>query len=632
MDEPRKGTSCYGVSARVIDHDVVVDMVAAPFRPSACSQILAAWRFLVCVITPIALIFLFYIGEDPAYRCAYLILLMAIFWITEAIPIAVTSLLPVFLCPMMGILTARDTSSTYMNDTSMLFIGGLMIAIAIERWNLHKRLALGVLLLFGSEPRWVMAGLMLVTWFLSMWICNTSTTAMMVPIAQAILQQVKEGVDAGDDQAVHGMEKEGYTAEMEEVSKTKTSNSGVHHDHVNKPRTSVPDEDQREEDAKHLRVCKAMLLCISYAANTGGMGSLTGSAPNLILKGQSDMLFEQYNATNPITFATWLIYGLPLSFIILIVLWVWLQIFFLRSSCFSCFAKKGNETTAKHVRKVMLRQYKALGPMSFVQYVITMLFVSLVTLWITRDLGGSGGWGLLFKAKYVSASTPSIFIGLLLFIIPSSLPNIFCFRKPDDTTKSRFIPILNWKNVHEKMPWSLYLLLGGGLALAKAARKTGLSAQVGTFLLVFKDLNPWLMLLIICYMISFFTEVTSNGAIATIMMPILAELVCTQACLLMNDPYTDLCLQGTWFKDCNGVIPDLIRMSEHGHEFIVHGVLARTGAQSDTLFVYCGSSRPDERLVDMGVLGDLWTVKNLIIILLTPILALPLPLTGLTTH
>ncbi|XP_041356104.1 protein I'm not dead yet-like [Gigantopelta aegis] len=109
MDEPRKGTSCCGVSARV------VDINAAPLQPSACSQILAAWRFLVFVIAPIALIFLLFIGDDPAYRCAYLILLMAVFWITEVVPIAVTSLLPVFLCPMLGILTAKDTSSTYMN-------------------------------------------------------------------------------------------------------------------------------------------------------------------------------------------------------------------------------------------------------------------------------------------------------------------------------------------------------------------------------------------------------------------------------------------------------------------------------------------------------------------------------------
>ncbi|XP_041350287.1 solute carrier family 13 member 5-like [Gigantopelta aegis] len=525
MNEPRKGKSFYDMSAQVVDHDADVVIVGAPFRPSAWSQFLAVWKFLVCVLTPIIFIFFFFIGDHPAYRCAYLIALMAVFWITEAVPIAVTSLLPVFLCPMMGILTAKETSSTYMNDTSMLFVGGLIIAIAIETWNLHKRLALGVLLLFGSEPRWVMAGLMLVTWFLSMWISNTATTAMMIPIAQAILQQMKEGVDVGDDQAVEGIENEGYTAEMEEVSRTTTAQNGVHHDHVNTPQTSASDDDQREDDAKHLRLCKAMSLCVAYAANTGGIASLTGTGPNLVLKGQSDIVFDEYNATNPITFATWMIYGLPLSFIVLIVLWIWLQIVFLRcQGCCSCFAKKGDGAAAKSVRKVILRQYRALGSVSFAQYVIMVMFAILVVLWITRDLGGSGGWGILFKPKYVRDSTPALLIGFLLFILPSSLPNVFCFRKNDDTTNGEFVPILNWKNIHEKMPWSLYLLLGGGFAIAKAATKTGLSKEVGTFLLVFKDLNPWLMLLIICYIITFFTEVTSNTAIATLMMPILAEL------------------------------------------------------------------------------------------------------------
>lgn len=145
--------------------------------------------FLSC---PILLLPVPAVLQSKTGSCAYGLLLMAIFWITEALPLAVTALLPIFLFPLLGVSKVNTLASTYTNNIIFVLIGGLSVAIAIEKWNVHKRIALRLLLLMGSQPKWLMLGFMLITCFLSMWVSNTATTAMMIPIAQAVIVQLME--------------------------------------------------------------------------------------------------------------------------------------------------------------------------------------------------------------------------------------------------------------------------------------------------------------------------------------------------------------------------------------------------------------------------------------------------------
>ncbi|GAB1602623.1 hypothetical protein Ahia01_000541900, partial [Argonauta hians] len=152
------------------------------------------WGFrnvLIVVLTPFLLLPIPLSSPSKESTAAYGIIVMAVYWISEALPISVTSLLPLLIFPVLGVAPAKTVAKQYVNDTTMMFVGGLMVALAIETWDLHKRIALHSLMVFGPEPKRLLLGLMLTTWFLSMWISNTATTAMMLPIADAILKQLK---------------------------------------------------------------------------------------------------------------------------------------------------------------------------------------------------------------------------------------------------------------------------------------------------------------------------------------------------------------------------------------------------------------------------------------------------------
>lgn len=479
-------------------------------------------------LVPIAFLAPLKILEDgePESRCAYVLVVMAILWLTEALPIPVTALMPVFLMPMLGVLPGPKICAAYVNDTSMLFLGGLIVAVAVEEVNLHKRIAIGILSLVGSQPNLLMLGLMLPTWFLSMWISNTAATSMMVPIITAVASQMSE-LEPNKISQNDGVRNNGFDDVEDSVSNADTDvamtngNAGMEHE------AEPKDEKEKEESIK--KMSKGFALCVAYAANIGGVATLTGTPPNLILQGQADRLYSSRvsGADSGITFAKWMGFGLPLSIIVLLLSWIWLQIMFLGFSCF----KKQNPKERKAIKLVIEGEKKKLGGITFGEVVVMLLFGALALLWIFRDIPGFGGWKVIFKedtnGSYVKDSTSAMLIAVSLFFLPTKLPRVFCWNKYDvseSSDKPKYHPILTWKNTVNRIPWGVIVLLGGGFALASATSASGLSKKVGCSLRILDSFEPWVMNLILSLIIAAATEITSNSATATILMPIMAEL------------------------------------------------------------------------------------------------------------
>ncbi|NXB93607.1 S13A5 protein, partial [Vidua macroura] len=462
-------------------------------------------------------------------RCAYVIIIMAVYWCTEVIPLAVTSLMPVVFFPLLGVQTSKKVCLQYLNNTNMLFFGGLIVAISVEHWNLHKRIALRVLLILGVKPALLMLGFMIVTAFLSMWISNTATTAMMVPIVQAVLDQL----DSTENDVTTMEQATGQTNTVIELEEKSISESTAVHVVINEQVTDDPKSSEEKKMKK--RICKGMTLCVCYAASIGGTATLTGTGPNVVLKGQMNQLYPNNN--DVVNFASWFGFALPNMVLMLVLAWLWLQCSFMGLN----FRKSwgfGTEKTAKEkaAYSVLKAEMKKLGPMSYAELNVLLLFVLLVLLWFSRNPGFVKGWAArLFPGgeKYITDSVPAVFIALLLFILPAHKPRCVAWNpsmsdpeQTEEDKKKPFLsaPLLDWNVVQRKMPWSIVLLLGGGFALADASANSGLSAWMGLQMTPLGSIPPWAIATVIALITAVFTECTSNVATATLFLPVFSSL------------------------------------------------------------------------------------------------------------
>ncbi|PIC20848.1 hypothetical protein B9Z55_025899 [Caenorhabditis nigoni] len=434
-------------------------------------------------------------------RCLFCVAVMGSYWVFEALPLAITAFIPMILFPLFGIMRSEEVARAYLPDTCFLFMGGLMVALAVEKCELHARIALFVLKTVGSEPARVMAGFMGVTGFLSMWISNTATTALMVPIVQSVITELVSN---------HRME------DLVALCEAHQSNNRKHS--IGMRRLSLPNENneiKREEmdtamSPREQRMAKGLMLSVCFSANIGGAATITGTASNLVLIGQLNELFP--GADTGVNFLSWLIFAFPMVFCCLIYCWCVLYLLYLRG------APKGSIIVTRKLQQ----KYNELNNLSFAEISVVFCFALLLLLWILREPQVVPGWGDMFREEFVSDATSAMFIVILLFTLPEKLPNLRGRNKNEAQKASS--GLLDWATVQDRFPWSVLFLLGGGFALAAGVKESGLSHDIGAIMRNLEVFNHNIIMLI-CIMISVtLTNVCSNTVIASIFIPIVAEL------------------------------------------------------------------------------------------------------------
>ena len=433
-------------------------------KPKSWREVFTQTRVIVCIVGLVISIIVMCLPlnrEQPAIaKTLGVLLIMATCWITEIIPLSVTALFPVVLFPLLGVETASNISTQYFNDTIFMFLAGFLLSLAMERWNLHRRIALFITSFF-ERPRSILFGVMFAAFFLSMWISNTAAALMMVTNVTALVDTLEE--------------------------------------HYGKQ--------------KMARFAKAIMIGIAFACNIGGFATLIGTPPNMLFA----QIFAQkwpYDPTNPegppdISFSSWLIAVLPCDILLFIMMWLYFAFVYTPSA------------TELHIDPgYCAQEYKKLGKASYEEKVVFVAFICLAVLWMFRsDLGSLPGWSRLFGeyAGYLSDGTVGMTIVLILFFIPT----MRCWKR--ENTEEEDATILTW-NTAKKLPWDLVLLFGGGFALAAACNVSGLSEWIGDLLKGIGDWPLFFAILVMTLVMCILTSFTSNTATASILLPVMVGI------------------------------------------------------------------------------------------------------------
>jgi solute carrier family 13 (sodium-dependent dicarboxylate transporter), member 2/3/5 len=358
--------------------------------------------------------------ETKAAIAAAITLLTVIWWVTEALPIPATSLVPFALLPLFGVVDHKTVASALGSHVILLLMGAFMLSKAIEKSGAHERLAVYMVRMVGvNSGRRMVLGFMIASAFLSMWISNTATTLIMLPIALAILKHL---------------------------------------------------------DNKNLKV--ALILGIAYAASVGGVGTPIGTPPNVIFMG----IYEEQTGIE-FGFLEWMKIGVPIVVLAIPMIAFWLT------------------RNVKLEQKVHL---PVLGPWRAEEQRTLWVFGLTALAWITRQ-EPFGGWSGVLDIEIAGDSTVALFAVVLMFIVPNG-------------KGSR---LLDWDSA-KTIPWGMLLLFAGGIALAKGFVASGLSDLLGQWLASFANLPAIIMIITVCLVVTYLTEITSNTATATLLMPILA--------------------------------------------------------------------------------------------------------------
>ena len=370
---------------------------------------------------------------------------MAFWWMTEAIPLAATSLLPLVLFPIAGVMPLKDSASAYAHPLVALFLGGFILGLAVERWGLHKRVALTTVLAVGTKPGRLIAGFMLATAVLSMFISNTATAIMLLPIAMSVI--------------------------------------------------GLLDRLHDKEGGMGPNFAAALLLGIAYASSIGGVATITGTQPNLLLIG---FLKEQ---GIEIGWGQWLKLGLPMCAVMLPLAWLIL----------TKIALPIRVESVPGVRGYLRTELCALGRVGRGEWITIGVFSMVAGGWISRKFVtqqlNTNGFEWIGE-RITMLGDPGI----------AMLGAVALFAIPVYPSKRQFA--MDWKTA-KKLPWDVLLLFGGGLALAAAMKASGLDVAIGNALSGLRGVPPIVLVFAVCLTVIFLTELTSNTATTAAFVPIL---------------------------------------------------------------------------------------------------------------
>ncbi len=400
--------------------------------------------------------------------------LMGIWWMTEAIDLPATALLPLVLFSVFSVDQFSSVSSSYASPIIFLFMGGFILALSMQKWNLHTRIALSIILLVGTSPRRLILGFMIATGFLSMWVSNTATAVMMLPIGMSVLQLVAKLV--GKENASNSWH------QKEEITK---AHGGIMGNIVHKGK-DITQVVQEKTIIYRTNFSICLMLGIAYAASIGSLGTLIGTPPNALLAGYMKTAFNI-----EIDFAQWMVFGTPLAFIMLILSWLLLT--------YVIFPLKIKEIPGG--KEVIRAELKKLGRLSRAEISVGVIFILASLGWIFLDTILKS-WGIkIDKIDSVIAMGVSAF----LFILPAN---------------NQGDRLIDW-GVAKKLPWDVLLLFGGGLALSTQFSKTGLSLWIGHLVSSFSHLPILFIIFMVTLMVIFLTEITSNTATAAAFLPVI---------------------------------------------------------------------------------------------------------------
>lgn len=379
-------------------------------------------------------IFIFFDEQGGLSKAAWLTIavaiMMTVWWVTEAVPIYITGIIPLIIFPLLDIFDIKEVAISYAHPLVLLFLGGFIIAAAMESSGLHKRIALKILSFFGTSPSRIIAGFMFTTAALSMWVSNTASTIMMLPIALSVISMMSS-----------------------------------------------------EKKIENKKFAIPLLLSIAYAASVGGTATLIGTPTNIML---ASIISDNYNYH--ISFIDWFLIGFPVVIILIPVIWL-----FMTKILFSVSNKNSNA-----LQNTIITIKKTMGQATLKEKVVAVIFTLTATLWIFRKLINE-----LFDLNLNDTSI-GLLGALLLFIIPVNRNERAC----------------DWKTANQ-IPWGVLLLVGGGIALSKAFKASGLADWLGAFSSFFYGIELYFLILVFVFLIIFLTELNSNTATVATFSPIL---------------------------------------------------------------------------------------------------------------